>query len=184
MTRGITTALNTEFTANEVEPFFAVDLDFDGGNVRIWTGYGNITIDSQTFVGSGDILHISGVEETADVQANGVTVTLSGLNSSLVSSALTETYQGRTCKIYFGALSSGAVVADPYVLFSGRMDTMTIDDSGTAADITVTAESRLIDLDRARNRRYTTEDQKIDYPDDKGLEFIADLQDKQILWGR
>jgi hypothetical protein len=48
----------------------------------------------------------------------------------------------------------------------------------------LTAESRLIDLERSRERRYTSEDQKIDYPNDKGLEFIADLQDKEIVWGR
>lgn len=183
MTRGITSALNTQLTAQTLEPFFAVKMDFSGGAVLVWTGYGNITIDSETYVGSGDILGISGLTETADVQANGITVTLTGLNSSLVSLALSEAYQGRDCKVYFGALSSGAVVADPYLVFSGRMDVMTIEDSGNVSDITVTAESRLIDLDRARNRRYTTEDQKIDYPDDRGLEFVADLQDKQIIWG-
>lgn len=183
MSRGITSALNTQFTSDALEPFFAVELDFDGGTVLVWTGYGNITIDSKTFVGSGDVLNVSGLTESADVQANGITVTLSGLNSNLVASALTETYQGRACKVYFGALSSGAVVADPYLVFSGLMDIMTIDDSGDSSDITITAESRLISLERARDRRYTTEDQKIDYPDDRGLEFVADLQDKQIIWG-
>ena len=48
----------------------------------------------------------------------------------------------------------------------------------------MTAESKLIDLERSRARRYTSEDQKIDYPDDKGLDFIADLQDKAVVWGR
>ena len=183
MARGITSALNTQLTAQTLEPFFAVKMDFSGGAVLVWTGYGNITIDSETYVGSGDILGISGLTETADVQANGVTIVLSGLDSTLIASALTEEYQGRECKIYFGALSSGAVVADPYLVFSGRMDVMNIDDSGSTSDITVTAESRLIDLDRARNRRYTTEDQKIDYPNDRGLEFVTDLQDKLIIWG-
>ena len=183
MTRGITSALNTELTAETLEPFFAVELAFSGGSVLVWTGYGNITIDGDTFVGSGDLLGISGLTESADVQANGVTIALGGLDSALVASALTEEYQGRACKIYFGALSSGSVIADPYLVFSGRMDIMTIDDSGSTSDITVTAENRLIDLDRARNRRYTTEDQKIDYPNDRGLEFVTDLQDKTIIWG-
>ena len=49
--------------------------------------------------------------------------------------------------------------------------------------MSVTAESRLIDLDVTRERRYTDADQKIDFPDDKGLEFIADIQDKEIIWG-
>jgi hypothetical protein len=184
MSRGITSALNTEFTATELEPFFAVDMAFDGGNFRVWTGFGSITVDGETYVGGGDILNISEISETGTVQANGVTIGLSGLNSALIASALTETYQGRSVKIYFGALSNGAVVADPYIVFSGRMDVMTIDDAGETSSIAITAESRLIDLDRSRERRYTAEDQKIDFPDDLGLNFIADLQDKQILWGR
>jgi hypothetical protein len=64
------------------------------------------------------------------------------------------------------------------------MDVMGIEDSGDTANINVTAESRLIDLERSRERRYTSEDQKINYPNDKGLEFIADLQDKELVWGR
>ena len=63
------------------------------------------------------------------------------------------------------------------------MDVMSIQESGEQATINITGESRLIDLEIARERRYTSEDQKIDFPDDKGLEFVADLQDKQIIWG-
>jgi hypothetical protein len=63
------------------------------------------------------------------------------------------------------------------------MDVMTIEDAGATANINVTAESRLIDLDRSRARRFTSEDQKIDYPDDKGLEMVASLQDTVIIWG-
>lgn len=183
MSRGVTTAMNNQLTAKELEPFFAVDLDFDGGNVQIWTGYGDITFDGVTYTGAGDILSISEISETSEVQASGVTIGLSGISSTLISAALNETYQGRACKIYLGTLSNGAVVADPYMVFSGRMDVMNIEDSGDTCDIALQAENRLIDLDRPRVRRYTSEDQKIDYPADKGLEFIADLQDKEIVWG-
>lgn len=183
MSRSVTTAMNNQLTAAELQPFFAVDLAFDGGNLQLWTGYGDITFNSITFTGAGDILTISDVSETSEVQATGITIGFSGVPSTLIASALTETYQGRACTIYFGTLSSGAVVADPYIVFSGRMDVMNIDDSGSTCDITLQAENRLIDLDRPRGRRYTSEDQKIDYPNDKGLEFIADLQDKEIIWG-
>ena len=52
------------------------------------------------------------------------------------------------------------------------MDVMTVEDDGADAQISVTAESKLIDLERSRARRYTSEDQKIDYPNDKGLDFM------------
>ena len=185
MSRGITSAVNTIFESSSVTPFMAIDLDFDGGNFLAWTGYGNITFGGNTYVGGGDFLNVSNVLENAEVQANNLTITLSGIPSTLISSALNETYQGRSCKVHLGVLdSNNAVVSDPYLLFSGRMDLMNIDDSGETCTIGVSAESRLIDLDRTRERRYTSEDQKIDFPNDKGLEFIADLQDKEIIWGR
>ena len=74
-------------------------------------------------------------------------------------------------------------MADPYAIFQGQMDLMTISDGGDTATIKLTAESRLIDLDRSRERRFTSEDQKIEFPDDKGLEYVDDLQDKEIVWG-
>ena len=185
MSRGLTTAVNNILISDNLSPFFAVDLAFDGGHFVPWTGYGDITFGGTTFIGGGDFLGISQISETFEIQANGINITLSGIPSDLISSALNETYQGRPAKLYLGLLdANGAVVADPYLMFSGRMDTMGIEDSGDTANIGLTAESRLIDLERSRERRYTSEDQKIDYPNDKGLEFIADLQDKEIVWGR
>ena len=185
MTRTVTTAVNNELTAAELSPFFAVEMDFSDGIVRLWTGYGSITIDSNTFLAGGDILSVSSISENGEVQANGVTIMLSGLSTSLVASALTTAYQGRDLNVYVGVLNaSGAVIADPIKVFAGKMDVMTVEDNGADAQITVTAESKLIDLERSRARRYTSEDQKIDFPNDKGLDFIAGLQDKTVVWGR
>ena len=159
-------------------------MDFSDGIVRLWTGYGSITIDSNTFLAGGDILSVSSISENGEVQANGVTIMLSGLSTSLVASALTTAYQGRDLNVYVGVLdASGAVVADPIKVFAGKMDVMTVEDNGADAQISVTAESKLIDLERSRARRYTSEDQKIDYPNDKGLDFIAGLQDKNCRLG-
>ena len=63
------------------------------------------------------------------------------------------------------------------------MDTMTITDNGDSATINVSVENRLIEFQRNRVRRYTAEDQKIDYPTDKGLEFVAEISEKEIVWG-
>jgi hypothetical protein len=61
---------------------------------------------------------------------------------------------------------------------------MTIDEGPETATIAVGAESRLIDLQRPRVRRYTHESQKSRFPNDKGFEFVNDLQDKKFAWGR
>jgi hypothetical protein len=184
MARTLGTNFEAELAAGEVQPFFAVLMEFDGGDMRVWNGYGDITIDGETYVGSADFLNLGEITETSEVQAAGVSVALTGLDSSLVATALDEAYQGRPLKIFFGFLdNTGTIIDTPYTIFSGRMDVMTIEDAGATANINVTAESRLIDLDRSRARRFTSEDQKIDYPNDKGLEMVASLQDTVIIWG-
>ena len=184
MARGITSALNTEVNASELEPIFLVDLDFDGGSLYFWTGVTPLSWGGNEYIGVGNLISISSISETSDVRAVGVGLSMSGLPASLISIALTEDYQGRPVKIRFGVMSGGAVVADPYLIFDGRMDTMTIDDAGDSATINLAAESRLIDLERPRIRRYTPEDQKSDFPNDTGLDYVPVIQDVSIQWGR
>ena len=70
------------------------------------------------------------------------------------------------------------------ILFSGYMDQMNIVEASDTATIEMLVENKLIDLERARVARFTSGYQKSIYPDDKGLDFIEDLQDKKIPWGR
>jgi len=184
MARDITSGLNTEVTASELEPIFLVDLDFEGGSLYFWNGVRPLTYNGNEYLGGGNLINISPIVETSDVRAVGVNLTMSGLPSSLISIALTEDYQGQPVKIRFAALSSGAIVADPYIIFDGRMDVLTIDDAAEGASINIAAESRMIDLERPRLRRYTPQDQKIDHPTDTGLDYVPVIQDVSIQWGR
>ena len=63
------------------------------------------------------------------------------------------------------------------------MDVLTINENADSHSITVQLESRLITLERSKTRRFTKEDQQIDFPDDLGFNNIAKLQDKKIEWG-
>lgn len=185
MARDITSALNTEFNTNSIRPFYAVTLDFETDPIRLWTGTGTISFGGNSFTGGGNILGLSTASETGQIQANGSTITLSGIPSDLISAALNFNYQSRDATIHFGALdSSNAVISDPFIIFKGFMDIMTITDDAETATIALTVENRLIRLESSKIRRFTSEDQKIDFPDDLGLDLVADLQDKEIVWGR
>ena len=39
-------------------------------------------------------------------------------------------------------------------------------------------------MEESRARRYTKEDQLIDFTSDNSLRFVAGLQDKEITWGK
>ena len=185
MSRSLTTGMQSAITADLVRPITLVQCAFDSGNLNLWSGIGDLTVDSVDYVGAGSLLSIGEIAETSELSANGITVTLSGVTSPLLSKARDEDYQGRELKVLLGAMdAANGVISDPIIVFSGFMDTMVINDGGETATIQVTVENRLIEFERTRVRRYTAEDQKIDYPTDKGLEFVAEMAEKEIVWGR
>lgn len=184
MTRDITTALRDQVTASALQPIALFEAVFDSGALRFWTGYGEITWNGVVWNGSGNLIGVDEMTESQELKAIGTSVTLSGIPAELISVALAEDYQGRPCAIYFGAMQNGALVADPYKIFGGILDVMEIDEAGETASITLTAESRLIDLERPRERRYEHEDQQALFAGDLGLEYVPTIQDVPIIWGR
>jgi len=178
------TGTPTDFSANSLQPFLAIEAEFDSGTIRLWGGYGEIDIDGDEYIGGGSLLNISAIEETTEIAARGASVVLSGLDPAIISIALEENYQNRACTIRVGTLADNGTVDGSYTLFRGRIDQMTIEESGETASVSVAVENRLIDLERPRSRRYTNEDQVSLYPGDTGFSYVNDLQDKTIDWGK
>ena len=185
MSRVLSNAMKEMAVAKVVRPIFLVRMVFDSSQLNIWSGVGDISFDSVTYTGLGDLLSISDIKETSDISATGINVSLSGVKSSLIAIAKDQDYQGRELTVRLGAFNeSGSLIADPVIIFSGFMDTMTIAEAGTYSTISIAVENKLVAFERSKVRRYTAEDQKIDHPTDKGFEFVTSIVQKQIIWGR
>ena len=180
MSRDLTPTTLAAIDDDVVYPFFAVELMFDSEVLRMWTGQGTFNDGVNDWIGAGNLLAISDIEETAEMSVRGATLTLSGVPSEILSLALSEPYQGRVCNIYFGI--SGENIFNQ--LFSGYMDQMNIEDGPETSTIELKVENRLIDLERARVARFTSAYQKSVYSGDKGLEFLEDMQDRPLTWGK
>lgn len=196
------------FAAPRVIPALLAEMFFDSGTIGMWTGYGELVFDGVTFFGGGDLVGISSLQETQGTEANGIVVSLNGISPTLISLALAERCRGRAFRIYLASVEtqtrialedssgdavevedgSGYVLAEnivttaPQRIFSGLMDTMEISDDGNSANIRLSVENILIIGQRPKVRRYTPEDQTRLYPSDNGLNFINQLQDKELVW--
>ena len=185
MARSLTGAQLAEITAQNMRPAIFCQMLFTSGYVYVWSGIGSISWNGQTWTGIGSYGSVSAIPETSDLVAAGVKLALSGIPGSLITSALGEIRQGNPVIIYQGFLTpAGAVVANPNNAWSGRMDTCEIAEGADTAVITITAESRLLDLNRSRERRYEKQDQAIDFPGDLGFDYVASLQELSIVWGK
>lgn len=184
MSRELSTDVDEALAGGHLVGLLLVELDFVSGVVRANNSSINLLWGGHTWYGVGRLGSVDAVPEHSDLQMSGVSLTLTGIDPEMVARVLGESYQGRSCKLYFSALDNNhTVLNDPVVIFSGRIDTSDIQ-LGQTASITLTAESRLTDWERPRVRRYTNEDQLAEYPGDRGLEYVAQMVEKTLVWGR
>ena len=185
MSRDISAGVQSAISETQVQPIILFQGNFASGNIYVWSGYGNLSWGGGTYLGVGTLGSISSVSEASEISAKGITVSMSGIPSDLISLVLGDVRQGATGKVHLGFLnSSNELIDDPILMFEGKLDVPSIQEGGDTSTITLSYESRLIDLQRARESRYTNEDQQREYAGDLGCEFVATLQEKQITWGK
>lgn len=184
MSRNASSAFVTALAAKEIRPAIFFEGEFYGGVVRLWSGTTSSDWDNKFWTGAGTLLGIGAIEETTSIVASGLTITLSGIPPDTVSDCISAAQQGLPGRVWVALMTEGgAVVADPVLAFAGRLDVPTIADGQDSAIATITYESRLIDLTRPREWRYTDESQKALYPGDRGFEYVTVLQEQEITWG-
>jgi hypothetical protein len=169
-----------------VRPAQFVELSFVSSTVYVWSGRGEIVWDGQTWLGVGQFGGLSSIEEGTNVQARGIVLTLSGIDLTLLTGLLTDYRQGLPVLVYLGFFdpTSGALVASPICAWAGRTDQPTLTVSGDAATLSVACENRLVEMNVSVDRRYTAEDQNLDYPGDVGFSFVPSIQAITIYWGK
>ena len=109
--RSLSANMVTEVSASQLSPILLASFSFSTP-VRLWSGYGTITVGSVTYLGSGSLGTISPVEETTDLAARGINFQLSGVPTALVAVALSENYQGKECSVHH-VRGGGARNAEP-----------------------------------------------------------------------
>lgn len=183
MPRNMTPQFAAALESRGIVPAFLVSVQFRSNTVYAWTGVGNLAWNGVTWQGLGKFLAISQVAESSTVEAQGLTLTLSGVADDLLSDGLTEVQPGLRCEIYLALFDpSQALIPDPLLCYAGLVDQPTMDISTKENTLTLAIENRLADMQRSQNQRYTDQQQRARYPNDAGLSFVRTLQDKNVKW--
>jgi hypothetical protein len=181
LSRSLSSLIQQSIQQDQLVVFWTVDLLFDSPNaVYMWSGLGDLDLNGQTYVGVGDLLQISELRESSDIASYGATLTLSGIPSDMVDLALAEPYQGRKAIVKFGVIQNGSY--NTATTYTGEMDQMNIQYTPDTVTIALDVESRLVDLQRARIRRYTDADHQSRFEGDIAFSFVTRLQNESLEW--
>ena len=184
MPRNLTSGQITALTAEVLRTAVFVQASFISTTVYLWTGSGNTTWNGHTWIGLGSLLDVSVSEDGATVSPRGIIITLSGLDTTLLSEALGDFGLGLPVTVYLALYdSSFALIDAPFITWAGRMDQPDFEVSGTSCILTINCEDRLIDLNTSVSRRYTNEDLQRDTPGDLGCSFVDSIQQITLNWG-
>ena len=188
--RTISAANETAFLAQVIKMVYYVRLDFSGGVERFHTEIGPKTAvhpihGSELYTGIGDFGGLSAelVESVAGAP-KAVQVSLTGIKASLITTIQTDNYFRRDIEIMVGLEDdTGASIDDPEIVFSGFMDKPDIALNEGIGQITLTCESRGINLLRASGHTFTDEDKQAEVSGDLLAEYVYRLKDLQLFWG-
>lgn len=193
MSRTIIPAADTALSAQHVPCLMLVELDFPAGFLRLNNSAQNMDWDGDTYYAAGSLLAVSAVQESTDGEAHGISLQLSPVSMApipgspsevnIVQLARAQNYQGRAARLWLAPLDPDTYVpvVDPVLAFEGRMNNMGFQ-VGEEAMFALACESRFADWNRPRVRRYNDADQRLRFPSDRGLEYMEQNVEKQLIW--
>lgn len=177
----------TASQAAHVEPRVLVVLQLDTGTLSICSGLTNIVnpFNFDEFTAVGGFGAIDAVREDTELRPNAVKLTLSGVDPDLLAEALTEDYQNRECTISIAFLdtATGQMVANPYQVFTGPIEQMSVELAEGSASIVLTAQDEFARWGHPRQLLYTDAQQKQLWSGDNGLNQVVYIQNRQLYWG-
>ena len=204
--RDLTAGMNTAVAAQTGEIVFFYKFDFYNESTELEDvqyfcsaphdivttsalTFSPLPLATYTWTGIGGNLGFKSVQESTDLAGNGVDITLGGVLESTITLILGRAYIGRTNKIWMGHFnSSGAIIVDPKLIFSGRMNGgFEIDEKknegeiGTI-DITCRCTDRLGDLNVVKGIQTNEESHQKVQPGDRWFSFVQSLMGKTVKW--
>ena len=187
MTRNLTSAVKTELATNDIRPVHLITLGF-GTPVNITDCSFSITSSvsgsSVTYNASDFILGISNHTEETDITKSTINLNLSGANTTFISTVLNENVVNDNVDIYRAFLdSSNAIIADPFLLYKGKIESFEIEESDKSSTVSLSIVSHWADFEKKNGRKTNNTSQQRFFSGDVGMDFASQtVQD--IKWGR
>jgi hypothetical protein len=166
-----------------------VELDFTFGTRRLWEGHGTIvTQDGTEWYGAGELGSIGDIESQSGTAATQVTLTLSGIQPKLIAAAKDQsTYYERDATIYCQHFDENWNPLDrSWSTYQGSMYSLDIatnrDETRDDRTINLILEGLWTKRGFSNFAYYSDREQKRFSPDDRGAEFISQMQAHTITW--
>ena len=179
----------TRLQDRHIPILYLIKLDFTTGTQYVTNWTQSIDWDGHTWNSMNITPSVSNIAESSNLEANALNISLSPVDSSLISLSLGDAseYRGRPITIYMAVLDDNfRPIGDPILRWYGYMDTMSIQtdatEQGVQGAITLTCETGSTNLRRLKTYRMNNAQQQKRVPGDKGFEYVERLVSEPVTW--
>lgn len=160
-----------------------VRMDFPSATIALNSSNRDVVFAGVTYRGASGLGEVSPVEDSPG-EIKGIQFAMSGVSSESIALALADSpiVQGTPTEIRLAIISAAGAVLDAPLDFSGRLDTMSIEENGDTCTIAVTAESNAVDLLRGVSLTTSNADQQFLFPGDRAFEYVNPQSGQSIVW--
>lgn len=162
---------------------FLVDIAFpDPYHLRFTTKLDNVDFNGEEFLGLGSLGSVSMPSQDGELSPSIYEVGLSGLSDEVLEAVTQISYMNHPATAYIQWMDEEFNnISTPQVLWQGLTDGAMIN-YGINSSIVVNIRDRLVDWSRPKLEYYNNGDQQKLYPNDRGFEFIAQVNQKDAAW--
>ena len=151
------------------------EFALSGTDFNLWTGHGNVTLDSVVHTGIGDIISVSSLPVEVGSPEKRASITISAADAG-VRAALVDDSGPVRLKIRMVMSTDGGAtwsfVGNSYI---GRLSNPRIQGESYTVDVS----GRIDDIDRGRDFFWSDTAQKLRHPGDRGLEYAAETHESR-----
>lgn len=181
MSRDISTLNQAEIDAAHLHEVILVKFEFDTP-VYVHSGIGTISYGGNDYTGVGDLGAISGAKESERLGPAPIQLSLTGIDSSLLTEALDAGNYKDAITIYVGyRQDDGTLVDDPWIAWKGFYEYASIS-KGDENFISITAQHDLMVLNEKDGSRFSDEDQNERYATDTFFTYITENATNKLPW--
>ena len=177
MSRGLSSDINTQLASTSFVMAHLVKLEFN--TTYYYTDFSSDIVDGSeepfnTYSANGFLQNMGSISESAGLTIGSLSLSLSGVNQTLISDILNNGHIHRqiTIKRAFINASTNALI-ESFSIYSGRVEGMDIADNDKTSMINFRVANHWGDFARLSGRRTNSGSQNQFFPNDKGFDFIT-----------
>ena len=181
MPRSLSTALQTQVSAQQTKTAFLVELNLSTV-IRLTDFYRNVTYNSNSYEAGGSFLAVDTTTETGQLQVSDINLGFSNVTNQVRQLVRNGAFTDKVVNVYVAYFDVNEDIVGAINYFTAQIKNVNISETLENSLLSMTVASHWANWNLTKGRHYSDESQQSVYSGDRGLEYATQTK-SDVRWG-